>query len=56
MAPRFLEHAGVNVVHLQSLTDGLLRKGPAVHGYEGSLRLGTGWQGYFPRLKKRHGK
>lgn len=52
MAPRFLEHSGVNISNLQHLTEGLLRKVPAVHGYEGSLRLGTGLARVFPEAEK----
>lgn len=52
MGPKFLEHAGVHVDTLQNLTEELLRKSPAVHGYEGSLRLGTALARVFPRAEK----
>lgn len=52
MAPRFLEHAGVNVANLQSQLEDLLRKTPAVHGYDGPLRLGSGLARVFPRAEQ----
>ncbi len=52
MAPRFLEHAGVSAATLQNLVEDLLRRGPAVHGYEGSLRLGTGLARVFSQAEK----
>ncbi|AEF93075.1 ATP-dependent chaperone ClpB [Desulfotomaculum nigrificans CO-1-SRB] len=55
LTPRFLEHAGVNVGVLQNLVQGLLRKAPAVHGYEGALRLGTGLARVFTRAEKEAG-
>jgi len=42
LVPRFLEHAGVNTGIFAGKADELLRKIPAVTGYEGSLRLGAG--------------
>lgn len=52
MAPRFLEHAGVSAATLQNLVEDLLRRSPAVHGYEGSLRLGTGLARVFSQAEK----
>ncbi len=52
MVPRFLEHAGVNVANLQSQLEDLLRKTPAVHGYDGPLRLGSGLARVFPRAEQ----
>ncbi|CCO07758.1 ATP-dependent chaperone ClpB [Desulforamulus hydrothermalis] len=52
LAPRFLEHAGVSTTILQAQTEGLLRKIPAVHGYEGSLRLSSGLLRVFPKAEQ----
>ncbi|SHE82399.1 ATP-dependent Clp protease ATP-binding subunit ClpB [Desulforamulus putei DSM 12395] len=52
MAPRFLEHAGIHVAVLQAQTEELLKKIPAVHGYEGSLRLSSGLARVFPRAEQ----
>ncbi|MCL5781048.1 MAG: ATP-dependent chaperone ClpB [Firmicutes bacterium] len=52
MVPRFLEHAGVNVANLQSQLEDLLRKTPAVHGYDGPLRLGSSLARVFPRAEQ----
>ncbi len=42
MASRFIEHAGVQTIHLSGKVEELLRKIPVVTGYEGSLHLGGG--------------
>ena len=42
MVPRILEHTGVHPGALTGKVEELLRKIPAVTGYEGSLHLGTG--------------
>ncbi len=42
MVPRFVAYAGVSTETLIVEVEALLRKIPAVTGYEGSLRLGTG--------------
>ncbi|KJS72472.1 MAG: protein disaggregation chaperone [Desulfotomaculum sp. BICA1-6] len=42
MVPRILEHAGVSPVNLTAAVEELLRRIPAVTGYESSLRMGTG--------------
>lgn len=42
MVPGLLEHAGADVPGLVSQAQDLLTRTPAVHGYEGALRLGTG--------------
>ncbi len=42
MVPRILEHAGVNPVNLTAAVEDLLKRTPAVTGYDGALRLGTG--------------
>ncbi len=52
LVPRFLEYAGVHVATLQRLLEDLLARTPAVHGYEGSLRLGSGLARVFPRAEK----
>ncbi|GAB6158598.1 ATP-dependent chaperone ClpB [Desulfotomaculum varum] len=52
LAPRFLEHAGVSTAILQAQIEGLLRKIPAVHGYEGSLRLSSGLARVFPKAEQ----
>ena len=52
MAPRILEHAGVNPVQLTAAVEELLQKIPAVTGYEGSLRLGAGLARVLGRAEK----
>ncbi len=52
MAPRLLEHAGVNVKFLIGRVLDLLQKIPVVTGYEGSLRLGTGLARTLARAEK----
>jgi len=39
LVPRLLEHLGQDPSRLQAQAEGLLRKAPAVHGYEGGLHL-----------------
>jgi ATP-dependent Clp protease ATP-binding subunit ClpB len=52
MVPRFLEHAGVNAGLLTGKAEELLRKIPAVTGYDSSLRLGTGLARALARAEK----
>ncbi len=52
MVPRILEHAGVNPVNLTAATEELLRRIPAVTGYESSLRMGTGMARVMGRAEK----
>ncbi|MFZ5639308.1 MAG: ATP-dependent chaperone ClpB [Bacillota bacterium] len=52
MVPRFLEHAGVNTGLLTGKAEDLLRKIPAVTGYDSSLRLGTGLARALARAEK----
>lgn len=52
MIPRLLEHAGLQVSQLTSQALELLRQIPAVHGYEGSLRMGTGLARVFSRAEQ----
>ncbi len=52
MVPRFLEHAGINTGMLTTKIEGLLKKIPAVTGYEGSLHLGTGLARVLARAEK----
>ncbi len=52
MAPRFLEHAGVNIAVLHNKVENLLRRIPAVTGYESSLRMGSGLARVLARAEK----
>jgi ATP-dependent Clp protease ATP-binding subunit ClpB len=52
LAPRILEHVGVNPEVLTGKNQDLLRKIPAVTGYEGALRLGTGLARVMARAEK----
>ncbi len=52
MAPRILDHAGVNPVNLTAAAEELLRRIPSVTGYEGSLRMGTGLARVLGRAEK----
>lgn len=52
MVPRILEHAGVNPVNLTAAVEELLRRIPAVTGYESSLRMGTGLARVLGRAEK----
>ncbi|MBF7083807.1 ATP-dependent chaperone ClpB [Desulfallas sp. Bu1-1] len=52
MAPRFLEHAGVNPVMLTGQVEQLLKKIPSVTGYEGSMYLGSGLARALARAEK----
>ncbi|KNZ70408.1 ATP-dependent chaperone ClpB [Thermincola ferriacetica] len=52
MAPRFLEHAGVNVGALAAGVEGLLKKIPVVTGYEGSLYAGSGFTRTLARAEQ----
>lgn len=51
MAPRFIEHAGVDINLVQDKVQELLRKIPAVTGYE-SLHLGSGLARVLARAEK----
>ncbi len=42
LIPRLLEHSGLNLDFVRKETETLLRKLPSVHGYEGSLSMGSG--------------
>lgn len=52
LAPRFLEHAGINIPNLINMVQELIRKIPSVHGYESSLRLGAALARVFIRAEK----
>lgn len=52
MVPRLLEHADHDVLQIIQKAQDLLRRTPAVHGYEGSLRLGTGLARVLGRAEK----
>ncbi|KJS11486.1 MAG: protein disaggregation chaperone [Peptococcaceae bacterium BRH_c8a] len=52
MVPRILEHAGVSPVNLTAAVEELLRRIPAVTGYESSLRMGTGLARVLGRAEK----
>ncbi|MHB9093891.1 MAG: ATP-dependent chaperone ClpB [Eubacteriales bacterium] len=52
MAPRLLEHAGVNTGILTGNIEDLLKKIPVVTGYEGALHLGTGLARALSRAEK----
>jgi len=52
LTPRFLEHVGVNVDILNNLLEDLLKRVPAVYGYEGSLRMSTGLARVFARAEE----
>ncbi len=52
MIPGLLEHAGVNTAGLTAMAHDLLKRTPAVHGYEGALRLGTGLARVLARAEK----
>lgn len=52
MIPRLLEHAGCDVDQANQIIQDLLKRTPAVHGYEGSLRLGTGLARTISRAEK----
>lgn len=50
--PRLLEHTGVNIGVVTANAQELLRKIPAVTGYDSSLRLGTGLARVMARAEK----
>jgi len=52
LAPRFLEYAGVQLVPLKSKVEELLRKIPAVTGYEAPLQMGSGLARVLARAEK----
>lgn len=52
LVPRFLEHAGFPLEAVANQVEELLQHTPAVHGYEGSLRLGTGLARVFAQAEK----
>jgi ATP-dependent Clp protease ATP-binding subunit ClpB len=52
MIPPLLEHTGINITVLSELTRELIKRSPAVHGYESSLRLGSGLIRVFARAEK----
>lgn len=52
MIPRLLEHAGCDPAQTLQKTQDLLKRTPAVHGYEGSLRLGSGLARVLGRAEK----
>lgn len=52
MIPRLLEHAGIDLPLFTRKTEELLKKAPAVHGYDGTLMLGTGLARVFNRAEK----
>lgn len=52
MAPRFLEHAGLNNRLVTEKVEELLKKTPVVTGYEGSLYLGGGLVRVLARAEK----
>lgn len=52
LAPRFLELAGINLKDLADKVEELLRKIPAVTGYESPLHLGSGLARVLARAEK----
>ncbi|MCR4441447.1 MAG: ATP-dependent chaperone ClpB [Peptococcaceae bacterium] len=52
MAPRILDHAGVSSHSLREKARELLNRLPAVHGYDGALRLGSGLARVLARAEK----
>jgi len=52
LASRFLEHAGASPVNLTGQVDALLKKIPAVTGYESSLYLSSGLARVLARAEK----
>lgn len=41
LIPRLFEHLGLDLARVQNQLEQLLRKAPAIHGYEGTLHLST---------------
>ncbi|HZW83177.1 MAG TPA: ATP-dependent chaperone ClpB [Candidatus Deferrimicrobium sp.] len=52
MAPRFLEHAGVDLKVLNNKVSELLRRIPSVTGYESSMRMSSGLARVLSRAEK----
>jgi ATP-dependent Clp protease ATP-binding subunit ClpB len=52
MAPRFLEHAGVDLNLLNNKVTELLRRIPSVTGYESSMRMSSGLARVLARAEK----
>jgi ATP-dependent Clp protease ATP-binding subunit ClpB len=52
IVPRFLNHAGVNTGILSAMVEDLLKRIPAVTGYDGPLHMGTGLARVMARAEK----
>lgn len=56
MAPRFIEHMGVNLTLVTNKIEELLRKLPAVTGYDGAMHMGGSLARVLARAEKEAGE